>query len=73
MQYEFEWDKEKNNFNYHSPQKMYPAFYYVQNDFYHFGKMTYEASNKNKINAPEPITYVMELVQLNNKYKSLKK
>lgn len=69
---EFIWDKDKNEYNRNSTQKIYSAFYYVQNNFYHYGKMTYESEYKYWVDAPEPITYVMELVKINNEYKTKK-
>ncbi|MES2654066.1 MAG: hypothetical protein V4620_00655 [Bacteroidota bacterium] len=69
---EFSWDKDKNELDRRSTRKIYSAFYYVQNDFYHFGKMTYESEYKYRIDAPEPITYVIELVKANNEYKTKK-
>lgn len=69
---EFVWNKAKNEFNRSSTQKIYSAFYYIQNDFYLYGNMTYESEYKYRVEAPEPITYVMGLVKVNNEYKMKK-
>lgn len=69
---EFSSDKDKNKLNRRSTQKIYSAFYYIQNDFYHYGEMTYESEYKYRVDPPEPITYVMELVKVNNEYRTKK-
>jgi hypothetical protein len=71
--FEFEWDEKTNKPNFTMVRKIYSAKYYVEKDFYHSGEMNYMPDYRHKVNAPEPMTYVLELVAKAREYESKKK
>ncbi|HTO16297.1 MAG TPA: hypothetical protein VLZ83_11025 [Edaphocola sp.] len=67
---EFKWNEDKNEYDTESTHQIYSSFYYIENDFYHYGKMTYESEYKQWVEAPEPIGYVIKLVKTNKEYRN---
>jgi len=73
VHFEHEWDEKLNQYNQTMVRKIYSAIYYVEKDFYHHGAIEYEPIYRHKVEVPEPLTYVLGLIQVVKEYEMKKK
>ncbi len=65
---EYVQNKNKLQRNRNSTREINSAYYYIQNNFYHYGEFRYQSKYKYFVVAPEPITYVFKLINTNKYY-----